>query len=79
MDILKPLVKHFTYNFFVKRDGLNVKKHLSELNRSQFYSSDEIACMQLDRLKKIIDHAYHNSEFYQKRFRDAQKRGRIRG
>ncbi len=71
MDLLKPLVKNFSRDYFIRRDGLNIAPHLKALNASQFFSPDEISALQLERLKAILRLAYNENNFYRKRFDDA--------
>jgi len=71
MDLLKPLIKNFTHDYFIRRDGLKIAPHLKDLNESQFYSSDRIAELQLKRLKELLNYAFEKNSFYRKRFHEA--------
>lgn len=49
---------------------LNRLHSFREFSRTQYLSADEIASMQRERFEKIVEHAYLNCPFYQKRFRE---------
>jgi phenylacetate-CoA ligase len=68
MDLLKLLIKNFTYDFYLRRDGLKMEGLWEELNRSQFLSTDEFASRQLSALKNILLYCYEHNQFYKKRF-----------
>lgn len=44
---------------------------LNALEKSQYWSKDQLEAFQFERLKKILIHAYTNTEFYHKRFDEA--------
>ncbi len=69
MDILKPLVKHFTHDYFLRRDGYNLRPHRTALAASQFISADELEALQLERMFRILDFAYRHNAFYKARFK----------
>ena len=68
MDLLKPLIRNFSYGFYLRRDGLNVKPHMADLAKSQFLSTDEMTQMQFERLTSLFSSAYENNDFYRNRF-----------
>ncbi len=70
MDILKPLVRNFTIPFFDKREGKVIKPYLDELEKSQFYSPEQIRELQFERLKSILAYAYEHTSFYRNRFNE---------
>jgi len=70
MDWLKPIVKHFTYDLFLKRDGYQVSAHRQELSRSQYFPLDQVHSLQLERLQSLLQHAIRCNPFYKRRFRD---------
>ncbi len=58
-------VKHISLPLIMKRDGLNhFNRNLNDLNKSQFWSSDDLLTSQFDRLKKLLIHAYENTNYY---------------
>ncbi len=68
MDILKPLIKNFTYDFYLRRDGLKMKGLREELDLSQYLSADELRNRQLSALKNILSYGYEHNQFYRTRF-----------
>ncbi len=70
MDILKPLIKNFTYDFYLRHDGLRLKGLREELDSSQYLSTDELLNWQLSALKNIISYGYEHNQFYRTRFED---------
>ncbi len=68
MDIIRPLVRHITYDFFMRRDGIDIQAHRTALDRSQFLSSDELAALQLQKLKELLTHCHNHNPFYRQRF-----------
>lgn len=45
-------------------------RYLYGLRKSQWYKTEELKKLQEKKLKSIVRHAYENSEFYHKRFRE---------
>lgn len=58
---------YFPLTEFVK--GENVRKYLSSLGESQYYSRDEIREIQWQKLKNLLNHAYQNIPYYQDLFK----------
>lgn len=50
--------------------GRNIMKHLRELEKSQWYSPDQIEELQGERLRLIMQHCYDNVPYYHKIFRE---------
>ena len=62
-------IRNISCPLIFRRDGLrDFFTYLAELEKSQYFSRDKIAELQLNRLKKILCHAYNHTEFYRKRF-----------
>jgi len=71
MDWYAPIAKHFVHPLWALKDG---EKHIAlwkELERSQYFSPQELNDLQIGRLRVMLEHAYNNSPFYRKRFDDA--------
>ena len=51
--------------------GLETRRYLRELERTQWLSKDELQALQLTRLKRLVKHAYENVPFYRRRYREA--------
>ncbi|MEW5794996.1 MAG: phenylacetate--CoA ligase family protein [Candidatus Zixiibacteriota bacterium] len=70
-DLMQPLAKHVFFPLFALKQGSSVPRHLREFERSQYFSPDRIAAMQLERLRALLGHAYRNCPFYTRRFDEA--------
>jgi phenylacetate-CoA ligase len=68
MDILKPVVAHFTYDAFLRRDGYRLRDPRRDLAASQYFSADELQALQRERLKRLLTAAHATNAFYQRRF-----------
>jgi len=51
--------------------GENIPYHLWRYKRSQWWPKEKIQQYQFQKLKKLIQHAYHTVPFYQRIYRDA--------
>ena len=51
--------------------GLETRRHLSELERTQWLSEDELQALQLTRIQQLIAHAYEHVPFYRERYQRA--------
>lgn len=69
MDLLRPLVRGVTHEWFLRRDGYRLAPHRRRLAASQYLSRDEIRALQLERLRRILAHAAAAHPFYRSRFR----------
>ena len=70
-DLMRPLAKYVFFPLQAYRQGSSVPRHLRELEESQFYSPDRIADLQMERLKRLLMHAFRNCPFYTQRFNEA--------
>ena len=61
-NVLYPL-------WLIKNKKTRLYYYLKEFEKSQFYSLDQIQSNQFTRLKFLLNHAYSNSPFYQKRLK----------
>ena len=59
-----------TYPLYLKiRYGTTLlRKYSQELNESQWWSTDELAALQLRRLQALLRHAYQNVPYYSRKF-----------
>jgi phenylacetate-CoA ligase len=71
IDLMRPLTKFFFFPLDAYRRGSKVPRHLRELEKSQFYSPERVAELQLERLKRLLMHAFRNCPFYTRRFNEA--------
>lgn len=68
MDLLRPIVRHLTYDLFLSRDGYDVRPARRLLARSQHIPATEIQSLQRQRLRDILEYAFHNNPFHHDRF-----------
>lgn len=68
MDLLKPIVKYVTHGYFLRRDGYKVSRSLRELRRSQYFSPEKLAQIQLTKLRELMAFCYLHNSFYRDRF-----------
>jgi phenylacetate-CoA ligase len=51
--------------------GLETRRELRELERTQWLSEDELRALQLDKIQRLVQHAYENVPFYRERYQRA--------
>ena len=69
MSLSAGLVRNFTFPLWLYKQGRGkILKYRKDFKNTQLLSEPEIASLQREKLKKIIRHAYQNSEFYRQRF-----------
>jgi phenylacetate-CoA ligase len=68
MDLLRPIVKNISFDWYLRHDGLKIKKPIKELRESQYLSTAELQYLRFGKLKKLIRHAYDFNQFYRQRF-----------
>jgi phenylacetate-CoA ligase len=67
----KKIIKKFTFPVMARRYGLpELYNHTSSLDASQYWSREQIEKLQLQRLKKLLTHACHSSDYYRKLFKE---------
>ena len=49
--------------------GQEIKRYLNELEHTQWLPEDELGALQLNRLKRLVTHAYENVPYYRQRYR----------
>lgn len=65
------LVRNVVHPVWVIRDHPKYPGIFRQLQRSQFFTRDEIEALQLSRLRKLLEHANQHCEFYRERFRQS--------
>jgi phenylacetate-CoA ligase len=68
MDIYKHICKQVVIPLWARWEKSPYLKHLSYLEQSQYFSREQIRDIQWRKIKKILDHAYHNCSYYKERF-----------
>ena len=51
--------------------GLETRRHLRELERTQWLSEDELRALQLAKIQRLVQHAYEHVPFYRERYQRA--------
>ncbi|HNT76271.1 MAG TPA: hypothetical protein PKH77_14750 [Anaerolineae bacterium] len=51
--------------------GMETRRHLRELERTQWLSRDELQQVQLGKLQRLVQHAYDNVPFYHEKYQQA--------
>ncbi len=68
MDLLKPIVKHATWDLYLRRDGYDVAPYRSPLSASQYAAPELLRELQLSRLRTLLRFAFDSNKFYRRRF-----------
>ncbi len=63
-DLLRPINKHIIYPLYYWKNGDKRLSRLAEIEKSQFFSEENIQALQLQRLQNIVSYAYKNTEYY---------------
>lgn len=64
-----PWLSRAIYYLVEKTVGLNVSTLLKTLEKTQWYNREDLKKMQWQKLKKLLNHAYKNTFYYQKQFK----------
>ena len=68
MAITQTIRRLFLYPLWVKKNRSQQLKYLRKYEKMQWWDKIDLENMQLNYLKKLTTHAYHNSPFYMERF-----------
>ncbi len=69
MSLHGKLIKHCSYPFLAKREGVSmVLNEMKLLDKSQYFSPEQLQELQLAKIKKMLIHAYANCSLYRSRF-----------
>lgn len=69
MDIIQPFAKYVVDPVLALREKSSHRFWHNFLLKSQYWSKDELESWRLERLKKLLLHAYENCPFYTERFK----------
>lgn len=64
-DFYGPINKHIIYPLYYWKNGDKRLARLAELEKSQYFSKQQIEQLQLQRLQRIVRYAYDNTDYYQ--------------
>ena len=59
-----PIIKHITFPLYYQYKKIPLLKALRELEKSQWYSQDELRTLQLRKFKDLLKHARENTAYY---------------
>jgi phenylacetate-CoA ligase len=71
VKLFAHIVNRITYPLNERREGTRVLPHLRSLGTTQFLDPDRLHDLRLRKLRAILEHAFHNTVFYRKRFHEA--------
>ena len=72
MSLYESFVKNISYPLIARREGFQgLRRHLSFLENSQYWSIDKIKEYQTARIKSVLIHAYQNTLYYKQTFDQA--------
>jgi len=70
IDLYRPIAKNIVTPLWAVKEGSPYLRFLSQLEKSQHHSIKQLRQMQLEKLKKLLQHAYDNCPYYKKVFQD---------
>ena len=71
MDLLKPLVRHLTHRYFLRRDGYATLEPERELAKSEYLPLEKLNELRLQRLRSLLQFCQEHNSFYQGRFKES--------
>ena len=69
--LYRPFYRRFVYPGRARRHGHFPFEYLREFEESQYWSADVLAARRLERLRRLLDHAYETCPFYRTRWEAA--------
>ncbi len=73
MKLQKTIIKKITYPLIARADGhAGLFTELVSLEESQYWDREKILEFQFKKLKKLLIHAYENTQFYKDRFNSCE-------
>ena len=67
MDLLKPLIRHITYPYFLKRDGYATHGYEQALAQSQYFTPVQLAEHRTNLLRTLLQYCQQHNAFYRER------------
>ncbi len=64
MDLVQPIAKHIIDPLVALREGSSYRSILKELELSQYWTSEQIKSLQLERLRALLLHAGRHCPYY---------------
>lgn len=72
MSLYSKFHQRIIWPIIERKNGFHTSNHLKILKKNEMLSRDELKALQFKRLKKILNHAYSNTDFYKKKFDSLQ-------
>jgi len=69
-SLSSSIVRRFVFPLWLARDHPHCSAYLREFERTQFFDSRDLKALQLERLRKLLAHAYQQCPFYRRRMDD---------
>ena len=70
ITIQECFISMYGLSYKLIREGRLFRKMLSQLEKSQYYSKEELKQVQVEKLKLIVKHAYKNVPYYNRLFKN---------
>ena len=71
VSIRSRFIKHVLLPLDEWREGRQVLSHLQSLEQSQFDDAAILEQARLQKMRRLLRHAFHNTSFYRRRFQEA--------
>ena len=68
IDLWQPIARHLIFPLQARRERSGIPAMLRELESSQYWSPNQLAELQVERLRTLLVHAQSHSPFWQQRF-----------
>lgn len=68
MDLIKPLAQHVFLPISYRREGFDIIPRLQQLEKSQYWSADQLRDLQWQRLRRLLKEAYDHVPYYREMF-----------
>ena len=68
MDLWRPIAKHFMFPLHSMWERNSIPRNLQRMEKSQWWPTEKLSELRLDRLKRLLIHAGTNCPFYTRRF-----------
>ena len=71
VSIRSRFIKHVLLPLDEWREGRRILSHLQSLEQSQFDDAAILEQARLEKMRRLLRHAFHNTSFYRRRFQEA--------
>jgi len=70
LDLYRPINKYLIYPLYYWKNSDTRLKRLAALEKSQYFSKNELESLQQERLQKIVSYAYEHTRYYRRIMRE---------